>query len=98
MQGKSNPLNKVEISSEEKEFSFKDLLEAIWINRFLIIIFSLLVGSITALYTLTQPNMYKAEILLASSESKTQNPTISQSGLAAIAGINLPSGTAESLQ
>ena len=95
MQGNSDPLNQGEISSEEKELTFKDLLEAIWINRFLIIIFSLLVGSITALYTLTLNNVYRAEILLASSESKTQSPTIGQSGLAAIAGINLPSGTDE---
>ena len=95
MQDKSDPLNKVEISSAEKEFSIKDILEAVWINRFLVILFPLLVGSITALYTLTLPNMYRAEILLASSESKTQNPTITQSGLAAIAGINLPSGLDE---
>ena len=93
MQGTSDPLNQVEISSEEKEFSFKDLLEAIWINKFLIIIFPLLVGSITALYTLTLPNMYRAEVLLASSESKTQNPSLAQSGLAALAGINFPSAT-----
>ena len=95
MQDKSDPLNKVEISSAEKEFSIKDLLEAIWMNRFLVILFPLLVGSITALYTLTLPNMYRAEILLASSESKTQSPTIAQSGLAALAGINLPSGIDE---
>jgi uncharacterized protein involved in exopolysaccharide biosynthesis len=56
MQGTSDPLNQAEISSEEKGFSFKELLEAIWINKFLIIIFPLLVGSITALYTLTLPN------------------------------------------
>ena len=29
MQGTSDPLNQAEISSEEKEFSFKELLEAI---------------------------------------------------------------------
>ena len=91
MQGTSDPLNQVEISSEEKEFSFKDLLEAIWINKFLIIIFPLLVGSITALYTLTLPNMYRAEVLLASSESKSQNQTMAQSGLAALAGVSLQS-------
>ena len=93
MQGTSDPLNQVEISSEEKEFSFKDLLEAIWINKFFIIIFPLLVGSITALYTLTLPNMYRAEVLLATAESKAQNPSTAQSGLAAMAGISLPSGT-----
>ena len=91
MQGTSDPLNQVEISSEEKEFSFKDLLEAIWINKFLIIIFPLLVGSITALYTLTLPNMYRAEVLLASSESKRENQTMAQSGLAALAGVSLQS-------
>ena len=95
MPGNSDPLNQVEISSEEKEFSFKDLLEAIWINKFLIIIFPLLVGSITALYTLTLPNMYRAEILLASSADKTQNASMAQSGLATMAGISLPSGTDE---
>ena len=93
MQGKSDPLNQGEISSEEKEFSFKNLLEAIWINRFLIILFPLLVGSITALYPLTLPNLYRAEILLATAESKAQGPSIAQGGLAAMAGISLPSGT-----
>ncbi len=93
MQGTSDPLNQVEISSEEKEFSFKDFLEATRINRFLIIIVPLLVGSLTALYTLTLPNTYRAEVLLTSSESKTQNPTIAQGGLASLAGLSLPSGT-----
>ena len=82
MQGTSDPLNQVEISSEEKEFSFKDLFEAIWINKFFIIIFPLLVGSITALYTLNLPNMYRAEILLTSSESKNQNTSAASTGLA----------------
>ena len=91
MQGTSDPLNQVEISSEEKEFSFKDLLEAIWINKFFIIIFPLLVGSITALYTLTLPNMYRAEVLLASSESKSQNMSAASTGLAALAGVSLQS-------
>ena len=91
MQGTSDPLNQVEISSEEKEFSFKDLLEAIWINKFFIIIFPLLVGSITALYTLNLPNMYRAEVLLASSESKNQNTSAASTGLAVLAGVNLQS-------
>ena len=91
MQGTSDPLNQVEISSEEKEFSFKDLFEAIWINKFFIIIFPLLVGSITALYTLTLPNMYRAEVLLASSESKSQNTSAASTGLAALAGVSLQS-------
>ena len=91
MQGTSDPLNQVEISSEEKEFSFKDLFEAIWINKFFIIIFPLLVGSITALYTLTLPNMYRAEVLLASSESKNQNTSAASTGLAVLAGVNLQS-------
>lgn len=97
MQGTSDPLNQVEISSEEKEFSFKDLLEAIWINKFLIIIFPLLVGSITALYTLTLPNMYRAEVLLASSESKSQNTSAASTGLAALAGVSLQSADTKTL-
>tara|TARA_B100000378_G_scaffold26759_1_gene20282 strand:- start:433 stop:1365 length:933 start_codon:yes stop_codon:yes gene_type:complete len=91
MQGTSDPLNQVEISSEKKEFSFKDLFEAIWINKFFIIIFPLLVGSITALYTLTLPNMYRAEVLLTSSESKNQNTSAASTGLAVLAGVNLQS-------
>ena len=94
MKDNSDPLNQVEISSAEKEFSFKDIFMAIWTNRFLIIIFPLLVGSITALYNLTLPNIYRAEILLATAESKAQGAaSAAQSGLAAMAGISLPSGT-----
>ena len=93
MQENSDPLNQVEISSEEKEFSIKDIFMAIWTNRFLIIIFPLLVGSITAIYNLTLADVYRAEILLATSDSKTQSPSTAQSSLAAMAGISLPSGT-----
>ena len=93
MQDNSGPLNQVEISSAEKEFSIKDIFMAIWTNRFLIIIFPLLVGSITALYNLTLPNIYRAEVLLATSDSKAQSSSSAQSGLAAMAGISLPSGT-----
>ena len=95
MKDNNDPLNQVGISSAEKEFSLKDIFMAIWTNRFLIIVFPILVGSITAIYNLTLPDMYKAEILLASSQSSTQNPTSAQSGLAALAGINLSSGTDE---
>ena len=93
MKDNSDPLNQVEISSEEKEFSIKDIFMAIWTNRFLIIIFPLLVGSITALYNLTLSDEYRAEILLATAESKAQGSSIAQGGLAAMAGISLPSGT-----
>ena len=93
MKDNSDPLNQVEISSAEKEFSFKDIFMAIWTNRFLIIIFPLLVGSITAIYNLTLADVYRAEILLATSDSKTQSPSTAQSSLAAMAGISLPSGT-----
>ena len=93
MQDNSDPSNQVEISSTEKEFSIKDIVMAIWTNRFLIIIFPLLVGSITAIYTLTLPTIYKAEVLLATSGSQNQNASTVQSGLAAVAGISLPSGT-----
>jgi len=92
MQDDSNPLNQDEISSSEKEFSFKDISMAIWTNRFLIIIFPILVGSITAIYNLTLPDVYRAEVILATADSKTQNPTTASSGLAAMAGISLPSG------
>ena len=93
MQDNNDPLNQVEISSAEKEFSIKDIFMAIWSNRFLIIIFPLLVGSITALYNLTLSDEYRAEILLATAESKAQGPSAAQGGLAAMAGISLPSGT-----
>ena len=93
MQDDSNPLNQDEISSSEKEFSFKDIFMAIWTNRFLVIIFPILVGSITAIYNLTLPDVYRAEVILATADSKTQNPSTASSGLAAMAGISLPSGT-----
>ena len=72
MQDNSDPSNQVEISSAEKEFSIKDIVMAIWTNRFLIIIFPLLVGSITAIYTLTLPTIYKAEVLLQLQEVRTR--------------------------
>jgi hypothetical protein len=93
MKDNSDPLNQVEISSAEKEFSFKDIFMAIWTNRFLIIIFPLFVGSMTALYNLTLPDIYRAEVILATADSKTQSPSTASSGLAAMAGISLPSGT-----
>ena len=93
MKDNSDPLNQVEISSAEKEFSFKDIFMGIWTNRFLIIIFPLFVGSMTALYNLTLPDIYRAEVILATADSKTQSPSTASSSLAAMAGISLPSGT-----
>ena len=71
MEEKKGSLNLNQGKLEEKEMSFKDIFDAIWINRFLVLNLPILVGFVTIIYTLMQPNVYRAEILLASSESSS---------------------------
>ena len=93
MEEKKGSLNLNEGKLEEKEMSFKDIFDAIWINRFLVLNLPILVGFVTIIYTLMQPNVYRAEILLASSESSSQSRSVGQSSLAALAGISIPTMT-----
>ena len=93
MEEKNSSLDRTEGMSEEKEMSFKDIFDAIWINRFLVLTLPIVIGLVTAIYTYVQPNVYKAEILLASSESSSQGRSVGQSSLAALAGISLPTMT-----
>ena len=93
MEEKKGSLNLNQGKLEEKEMSFKDIFDAIWINRFLVLNLPILVGFVTIIYTLMQPNVYRAEILLASSESSSQSRSVGQSSLAALAGISIPTMT-----
>jgi len=93
MEEKKGSLNLNEGKLEEKEMSFRDIFDAIWINRFLVLSLPILVGFVTIIYTLMQPNVYRAEILLASSESSSQSRSVGQSSLAALAGISIPTMT-----
>ena len=49
MEEKNSSLDRTEGMSEEKEMSFKDIFDAIWINRFLVLTLPIVIGLVTAI-------------------------------------------------
>lgn len=88
-----------EVSNDFDEISVRDLMRTLWAGRHLVIIIStafLLVGSI---YSLTLPNLYRADILLAPSEDSV-NKVFGGGleGIASLAGVNLAQGGTDKTQ
>ncbi|MDX8409724.1 MAG: Wzz/FepE/Etk N-terminal domain-containing protein, partial [Mariprofundales bacterium] len=83
---------------EEDEIDLLEYWRLIWSNKWWIIGFSLLVAVLAAGYSLTKPNIFKAEVLLAPvSAGGSKGGGISAAlgglgGLASMAGISLPGG------
>ena len=79
---------------EEDEIDLLEYWRVIWANRMLIVAISLGVGFLAAIYSLTLPNIYKAEVLLAPiSDEAGKGPSLGGfGGLASLAGISLGGG------
>ena len=89
-------------AAEEDEIDLLEYWRLIWNNKGRIIAFSLLVAVLAAGYSLTKPNIFKAEVLLAPvSAEGAKGGGLSAAlgglgGLASMAGIALPgSGNVE---
>lgn len=81
------------ISEVNEEVDLLKLLGVIWKGKIIIIICAIVLGGIAAAITLTMPNIYKSDVILAVSENSSDNNLSSLGGqfggLATIAGVNL---------
>jgi len=79
---------------EEDEIDLLEYWRVIWKNKMLIVLCSLGVGILAAGYSLTLPNIYKAEVLLAPiSDDAAKAPSLGGfGGLASLAGISMGGG------
>lgn len=73
---------------QEEEIDLKELFNTILRYKYKIALFSFLVVLVTLIYTLSIPNSYKSQIILApQSDGKSANSGLA--GLASLAGVNL---------
>lgn len=77
--------------------SLTDLWHVIWPRRLLIVGIALSAGVLAAIYSFSLPNIYKAQVLMATVGGEKGNGGLSGAlgnlgGLASIAGISLPGG------
>jgi uncharacterized protein involved in exopolysaccharide biosynthesis len=81
---------------EDDEIDLRELWDAIWAGKWLIIALTSLFALTAVIYALSQPNIYKATALLAPSEQSESgglSALVGQfGGLASLAGVNLGSG------
>ena len=84
--------------AQEDEINFLEYWYIIWNKRWFIMGFSFVVGVIVAVYSLTLPNIYRAEVLLAPVAEVGRNGSgqlsslIGLGSLPSLAGVTLPSG------
>ena len=84
----NNIENNIEIDAE---IDFRELIAVLWLNKKFILIFTILTTSLIALYSLSLNNIYSAQTLMAPTASSKSSNLLSQySGLASMAGIQLP--------
>jgi uncharacterized protein involved in exopolysaccharide biosynthesis len=76
---------------EEDEIDLRELWHVIWQGKWTIVVVTFLFALVSISYAVLQPNLYKAEVLLASSSSDN-NKMGQVAGLAAMAGINIGGG------
>ena len=79
----------------DDEIDLKELIGALWSQKLLIIACTVVVSSIALIYALSLPNIYTSKAILASAQQSQElsNSFRGYSGLASLAGINLPSSS-----
>ena len=90
-----NENNTNQVSSDAREINLIELIHIFWKHKFFILFFTF-IFSITALfYAFSLPNIYRSSSLV-SAQSSISGPDLGgYAGLAAIAGINLPSSSGD---
>ena len=88
--------DRIHSKSNGDEITISELLLVIWIHKWLILGVTTLSIVLSVIYAITQPNIYKSEVLLAPSEQE-QSSSISSlggqlGGLASLAGVSFGSG------
>ncbi|WP_229607874.1 Wzz/FepE/Etk N-terminal domain-containing protein [Vibrio parahaemolyticus] len=80
----------------KKEINFRELFWALWKGKLVIIATTIVFTVASVIYALSLPNIYKADALLAPSESSSGGGLSKMAGqlggLAALAGVNLGGG------
>lgn len=71
------------------EIDLRELFQAIWAGKWLIIAVTTLLTIAAVLYALSLPNVYKSEVTLAPAEDSKLKMPGQLGGLAALAGVNL---------
>ena len=82
----------------EDEIDLRELFIALWKGKWIIIATTFIFAVGAVLYALSQPNIYKADALLAPTESSGGGIQGQLGGLAALAGVNLGGGQASQAQ
>ncbi|WP_394200788.1 Wzz/FepE/Etk N-terminal domain-containing protein [Shewanella waksmanii] len=79
------------------QLDIKDLFVELWQKKLFIIVFSGLFSVAGVLFSLSLPNIYKAEVLLApnSADSQMQNLAGQLGGIAALTGISMGGGQSD---
>ncbi|MGY5617786.1 Wzz/FepE/Etk N-terminal domain-containing protein [Vibrio cincinnatiensis] len=80
----------------DDEIDLRELFIALWKGKWIIIATTFIFAVGAVFYALSQPNIYKSDILLASAQTSSGNSLAKMAGqlggLAALAGVNLGSG------
>jgi uncharacterized protein involved in exopolysaccharide biosynthesis len=78
----------------EDEIDLRELVYVVWQGKWVVVFFTILFAIFAVFYALNLPNIYKSEVLLApvSDDSGLKIPG-QLGGLAALAGVNLGSGS-----
>ncbi len=85
------------LTHNDVEIDFKEIIYALWEGKWVISSFTTFIAIIALIYSINLPNIYESKALLSpvhSSNNPISNSLQSYSGIAGLAGISLPSGTA----
>lgn len=80
---------------KDDEIDLRELFSVLWRGKWVVIATTVVFAVISVLFALSQPNIYKADTLLASSESSSSGLSKMAGelgGLAALAGVNISGG------
>ncbi|NAW68165.1 LPS O-antigen length regulator [Vibrio sp. V27_P1S3P104] len=84
------------LARHDDEIDLRELFIALWKGKWIIIATTFIFAVGAVFYALSQPNIYKSDILLASAQTSSGNSLAKMAGqlggLAALAGVNLGSG------
>lgn len=87
------------LQQQDDEIDLRELLSAIWKGKWLIILVTCVFAAAGVAYALSQPNTYKADVVLASSNDGGKGGMAAMAsqfgGLASLAGINMGGGSTD---
>lgn len=89
------------MNTNDKHFQLDlvELLKVIWQEKVIVILVTMTLTMATVYYAISQPNIYKAYVLLAPAGDEMPNGMAGQfGGLAAFAGVDLSAGRSERVQ